>query len=256
MISFVTLAPRGPAQVVHSSKRDRYETFMGDETATAKSASKSQSPDSLPSPSVRASRTTLGKRKTGTEDEVTYNSSIQKSLARKKKRTLWDDSRSRDTVNDLAPRSTSSKQFNGLHIEVPPGTYLLQCWFAAAAPTPQSKVAVINPKTVSKSNSALTISPPVACGHSIHPAYKNVYDKAMCPMCLAEASMNGLQSMQDRINDLGGMSGWQRIQNKYHCKAYEWMPTSSKEKEEKRKKKRPAYTDATGTNASYRYRKA
>jgi hypothetical protein len=86
----------------------------------------------------------------------------------------------------------------------------------------------------------------------MHPAYGDFYAKTICPMCLAEASMNGLQGMQDRINDVGGLVEWQKMQNKYHYKAYEWMPTSGKEK---KKKKRTAYTDAIGTDVSYRHRK-
>ncbi|KAL1795020.1 hypothetical protein ACET3X_006836 [Alternaria dauci] len=251
MGSFATPPLRGPGQGVQSSRPDHRETVMGNEAATAKkSMSNTPSPTSLPPLSVCASTTSLGKRKADLKDESAGNSSIQQSPARKKKRALLYHSLSQTAEINPTPLSTPSKQSNGRPVEASPGNSSPQCRFAATS-TLEAKVAVVIPKTVSKSTSISIAPPPIVCGHSIHPAYKDIYAKAMCPMCLAEACMNGLQSMQDRIYNLGGLVEWQKIQTEYHCKAYEWMPNSGIEK----KKRRAPYTDATGTNVSYRHRK-
>jgi hypothetical protein len=70
-------------------------------------------------------------------------------------------------------------------------------------------------------------------------------------MCLVEASMNGLQSTQNQINDRGGMSEWHENQmGKDDCRLYMVTTTGGKER-----KGRPAYTDANGTDISYRHKK-
>ena len=233
---------------MHSSESDRYETLVDNTTTIHKeSAFKSRSPNPLPTLGVCASTMSLGKRKVHPEDEIAGNSSDQQSPASKRTRTLLDDSLSLDSFTHP---STPSKQSNDHQVEASPGSSSPLYGFPTT-PTPQTKVAVTIPKTVSKLTPAFTTPLSTVCGHSIHPAYGDFYAKTICPMCLAEASMNGLQGMQDRINDVGGLVEWQKMQNKYHCKTYEWMPTSGKEK----KKKRTAYTDAIGTDVSYRHRK-
>jgi hypothetical protein len=132
---------------MHSSESDRYETLVDNTTTIHKeSAFKSRSPNPLPTLGVCASTMSLGKRKVHPEDEIAGNGSDQQSPASKRTRTLLDDNLSQDSFTHP---STPSKQSNDRQVEASPGSSSPLYGFPTT-PTPQTKVAVTIPKTVSK----------------------------------------------------------------------------------------------------------
>ncbi|KAH6878741.1 hypothetical protein BKA58DRAFT_377909 [Alternaria rosae] len=186
-------------------------------------------------PSSSASDTNMStrkrKRRSATNEPV-YEGPNEQSPARKKVRTLQDGSSSgREATNsDPKPASTPPRMHSkNDYINAPPADPPKQRG-STSAPNRRSELA--------------QSAPPNACGHTIHPAYSDSYAKAICPMCLVDASMHTLQRIQNIINAHDGLSQWGEAADSYYAQSVYRVATRGGQ---------PRWKNADGTDVSYRH---
>jgi hypothetical protein len=196
-------------------------------------ATEKTAPKPIPSSTLDAAISPRKRTQRSAGDEAAGDEPNQQSPARKKKRTLWDGSLSWKEVTDLIPPSIRRRYSGNDSIRSPPNV---------AAPP---RVSTYAPSPLSE---PVHCPPPNACGHPIHPAYSNSYAKAMCPMCLVDASMKALQHIQDIINVHGGLSQWNEKTkgSRYHT-TFRVATVGGK------KGRQPRWRDRYGRDISYRH---
>ena len=191
----------------------------------AKSAAAAKKPSSR----TYDANASIGKRKErSNSDEPGGTGLHQQTPAKKKRRTSSDGRSSEKRVSDSRPSLTPRTHSKHSHEKA-----------TRNGPPPKHE-----PTCASKDQSKLSPYPPLnACGHTIHPVYSENYAKAMCPMCLVDASMETLHHIQDFINAHDGLPQWkENLEGHYAKLTYHVASLGGKKGR-----------NANGTDVSYRH---
>ncbi|KAI4948891.1 hypothetical protein J4E86_008240 [Alternaria arbusti] len=191
----------------------------------AKSAATAKKPSSR----THDANTSIGKRKErANSDEYGGNGGNQPSKAKKKKRTSLDGRSSGKKAIDSSPSSTPETHSKHSHEKAPPN----------GRPTNHEPTFAQNRRSEPPQYPPLN-----ACGHTIHPVYSENYAKAMCLMCIVDASMKTLQHIQEFINAHDGLSQWkENLEGHYAKSTYHVASLGGKKGK-----------NVNGTDVSYRH---
>jgi len=191
----------------------------------AKSAAAVKKPSSR---TYDANKSTSKRKERSDSDESGGNGLHQQLPAKKKKRTSLDGRPSEKRATDSRPSSTPRTHSRHSHEKATPN---------GPPPKHESTCALNNQSTLPQ-------FPPLnACGHTIHPIYSENYAKAMCPMCLVDASMKTLQHIQDFIKAHDGLPQWkENLEGHYAKSTYHVASLGGKKGR-----------NANGTDVSYRH---
>ncbi|KAI4708901.1 hypothetical protein J4E89_006303 [Alternaria sp. Ai002NY15] len=204
-------------------------SFSVPESPVPARPAKSAATAKKPSPRTHDANTSIGKRKErANSDESGGNGVNQPSPAKKKKRTSLDGRSSGKKAIDSSPSSTPQTHSKHSHETAPPN----------GRPTKHEPTFAPNRRSEPPQHPPLN-----ACGHTIHPVYSENYAKAMCPMCLVDASMKTLQHIQEFINAHDGLSQWkENLEGHYAKSTYHVASLGGKKGK-----------NVNGTDVSYRH---
>ncbi|KAI4921478.1 hypothetical protein J4E85_008823 [Alternaria conjuncta] len=195
-------------------------SFSVPESPVPARPAKSAATAKKPSPRTHNADTSIGKRK--------ERANSDESGAKKKKRTSLDGRSSGKKAIDSSPSSTPQTHSKHSHETAPPN----------GRPTKHEPTFAPNRRSEPPQHPPLN-----ACGHTIHPVYSENYAKAMCPMCLVDASMKTLQHIQEFINAHDGLSQWkENLEGHYAKSTYHVASLGGKKGK-----------NVNGTDVSYRH---